>query len=139
MTTEVAKPDGSAGDLFESTELRCSLNASESNSYNIITSICQEFQLYPIYDCINRTVSLKLFSGKNYGLTYSLGGALQSSQAKLDGEKVITKLRCFGGNDTNSGEKVSMGEAERSSLRYLVGFFNKVEDLPTTILTNGGY
>ena len=61
--TEVPKPNGSVGDLFETTELRTTLSCSESNCYNAITEIAKAFQLYPVFDCENRTVSLKLFSG----------------------------------------------------------------------------
>lgn len=131
VTTEVAKPDGASGAIFETTELRSSLSASDSNSYNIITSICKEFQLYPIFDCINRTVSLKLFSGKNYGLAYQLGGALTSSTVKADGEKVITKLRCYGGDDIQSSEKINLGDANRKYKKYVNGYYKNTSSLPT--------
>lgn len=117
---------------YETTELRSSLSASESNCYNVITSICKEFQLYPVFDCINRTVSLKLFSGKNYGLQYILGGSLSTSGTKSDGEKVITKLRCFGGQDTQGNENINLGEANRKYKQYNGGLYASVNDLPTT-------
>lgn len=115
---------------YETTELRSSLSASESNCYNVITSICKEFQLYPIFDCINRTVSLKLFSGKNYGLQYVLGGSLSTSGTKSDGEKVITKLRCFGGQDVQGTEVINLGEANRKYKQYNAGLYASVGDLP---------
>ena len=62
METEVAKPDSSTGDLFETTDLRTSISLSESNCYNAITEICRAFQLYPVFNCEKRTVALKLFS-----------------------------------------------------------------------------
>lgn len=113
VETEIAKPDQSTGDLFETTELVASLSASDSNCYNVITEIAKTFQLYPVFDCINRKVSLKLFSGKNYGLTYALGHSLENTAVKEDGDKVITKLYSFGGQDTNGNEKINLGDAER--------------------------
>ena len=111
--TEVPKPNGSVGDLFETTELRTTLSCSESNCYNAITEIAKAFQLYPMFDCEKRTVSLKLFSGKNYGLTYHFGHSLSSTSVKEDGDKVITKLYSYGGQDTNGEEKINLGDANR--------------------------
>ena len=113
VETEIVKPDHSVGDLFETVALQCTLSASDSNCYNIITEIAKQFQLYPVFDCENRTVALKLFTGKNYGLTYRLGYSLENTGVKKDGEKVITKLHCYGGQDNQSGENINLGEANR--------------------------
>lgn len=113
VETEIAKPDLSVGDLFETVALQCSLSASDSNCYNLITEIAKQFQLYPVFDCEKRTVALKLFVGKNYGLTYRLGYSLENTGVKRDGDKVITKLHCFGGQDNQSNEVINLGEAER--------------------------
>lgn len=113
VETEIAKPDLSVGNLFETVALQCSLSASDSNCYNLITEIAKQFQLYPVFDCEKRTVALKLFVGKNYGLTYRLGYSLENTGVKRDGDKVITKLHCFGGQDNQSNEVINLGEAER--------------------------
>ena len=113
VETEITKPNHSVGELFETVALQCSLSASSSNCYNIITEIAKQFQLYPVFDCINRTVALKLFAGKNYGLTYRLGLSLENTGVKKDGEKVITKLRCFGGQDNQGNENINLGDANR--------------------------
>src|SRR5574344_1782036 len=112
VTTEIATPENTSS-LFETTELRAALSLSDSNCYNAITEISKVFQVYPIYDCINRTVSLKLFSGKNYGLSYKLGWALENTGVKTDGEKVITKLRCFGGQYTQGDTVINIGARAR--------------------------
>lgn len=114
VETEVAKPEQAAGDLFETTALVTALSASESNCYNAITEIAKTFQLYPHFDCEARTVSLRIFAGKNYGLTYMLGRSLENTATKADGDKVITKLYAFGGQDTNGEEAINLGDAERS-------------------------
>lgn len=114
VETEVAKPDSSSGSLFETTDLRASLSLSDSNCYNAITEIAKTFQLYPVFDCEKRTVTLKLFAGKNYGLTYMLGRSLENTAIKADGDKVITKLYSYGGQDAKGSENINLGDAERS-------------------------
>lgn len=114
VETEVAKPDSSSGSLFETTDLRASLSLSDSNCYNAITEIAKTFQLYPVFDCKKRTVALKLFAGKNYGLTYMLGRSLENTAVKADGDKVITKLYSYGGQDAKGSENINLGDAERS-------------------------
>ena len=114
VETEVAKPEQAAGDLFETTELRTSLSLSDSNCYNAISEIAKSFQLYPVFNCEERTVSLKLFSGKNYGLTYVLGRSLENTSIKEDGDKIITKLYSYGGQDLNGQENINLGDAERA-------------------------
>lgn len=130
VETEIAKPDLSVGDLFETVALQCSLGASDSNCYNLITEIAKQFQLYPVFDCEKRTVALKLFVGKNYGLTYRLGYSLENTGVKRDGDKVITKLHCFGGQDNQSNEVINLGEAERSYKLYNAGVYKSWAALP---------
>lgn len=113
------------------TDHTCNISVSNSNCYNAITAVCQGLQLYPIYDCINREVSLRLFAGKNYGLTYRLGSNLTSNNVKTDGEKVITKLYVTGGKDYNGDQNINIGEAERSFVQTVVGVYDTIDDLPT--------
>lgn len=114
VETEVAKPEGSVGDLFETTDLRTNLSLSDSNCYNAIVELSKAFQLYPVFNCEDRTISLKLFAGKNYGLTYRLGQSLEGTSVKEDGDKIITKLFSYGGQDTQGTENINLGDAERS-------------------------
>ena len=136
IETEVATPDG-AIENYEVTEYTAYLNLSDSNCYNAITALCKEFQLYPIFDCINRKVSLKQFAGKNYGLTYRLGSNIASTGVKADGEKVITKLRCYGGVRPDGSEQINLGDAERRYKQLYTGEFDTPQDLPTSEV--GGY
>lgn len=100
------------------TEARYNLNVENSNCYNAITSTAQTFDLYPIFDCRNHTVSLKLHAGSNYGLHYKIGDNIQGTQTKIDGEKVITKLYVNGGTDAQGSQKITIGEASRSIAGY---------------------
>lgn len=109
----IPNPDGSL-EKYRVEDSTSNLSISNGNCYNAITSLCQAFQLYPIYDCEKRTVALRIFSGKNYGLTYRLGANLTSNAVKNDGEKVITKLYVTGGQDNKGGQTISIGDATRA-------------------------
>lgn len=105
------------------------LNLSGSNCYNAITSLCQSFQLYPVFDCLHRKVSLKLASGKNYGLVYRLGNNIKSDSTKADGDKVITKLYVSGGSDNVGTANINIGTATRAYKQDLQGFYNNINDI----------
>lgn len=113
VKVDIPNPAGSTTSTTKA-DHTCNISVSGSNCYNAITSVCKGLQLYPIFDCINREVSLKVFAGKNYGLTYSVGSNLTSTGVKHDGEKVITKLYVSGGKDYNGDENINIGDAERS-------------------------
>ena len=96
------------------TDARYNLKVNNSNCYNAITLEAKLFDLYPIFDCINKTISLKLNVGADYGLTYRFKENLKNSNVKVDGEKVITKLYVTGGTDANGSKGINLGEATRS-------------------------
>ena len=91
--------------------------------------MCQNFQLYPVFDCLHRKVSLKLATGKNYGLVYRLGDNIKSDSTKADGEKVITKLYVSGGSDNVGSANINIGTATREYLQNLQGFYNNINDI----------
>lgn len=131
VQTAIPNPKGS----LTSTTLEddtCSISVSGSNCYNAITAVCQGLQLYPVFDCVNRTVALRVFAGKNYGLTYSLGSNLNNNSTKSDGEKVITKLYVEGGKDYDGDSNITIGTAERAYKKTFTGFYKNVSDAPTT-------
>jgi len=105
-----------AGSTTQSSKVdkTCNIDVSNGNCYNAITAVCQGLQLYPVFDCLNKKVSLKTFAGKNYGLVYRVGSNITSTGVKQDGEKVITKLYVSGGKDYNGDANINIGEAERS-------------------------
>lgn len=130
VKVEISNPSGSTTSTTTA-DNTCNISVSGSNCYNAITAVCQGLQLYPIFNCIDRTVSLRTFAGKNYGLTYSLGRNISSNNVKNDGEKVITKLYVTGGKDYNGDSNINIGPAERSYVKRFNGFYNSVADLPT--------
>ena len=129
VQVEIPTPAGSteATVLADST---CNISVNGSNCYNAITSVCQGLQLYPIFDCINREVSLKAFAGKNYGLTYHLGRNIANDSIKKDGEKIITKLYVTGGKDYQGDQSINIGTATRAYTQLFEGFYKTIDELP---------
>lgn len=117
--------------LPEEDTLQKNVPVTGSNCYNAITAVCQNFQLYPIFDCLTRTVSLRLASGKNYGLVYRLGNNIKTDTTKLDGEKVITKLYVSGGSDDIGTENINIGTAVRATFQDFQGFYQDEASLKT--------
>lgn len=126
----IPNPKGSTKSK-EMVDLTCNLSLSGSNCYNAITSLCQGTQVYPVFDCINRTVALRIFAGKNYGLSYSLGNNLTSNGVRLDGEKVVTKLYVTGGKDYKGNTDINIGRAVREHVKTFAGFYKNEATLPT--------
>lgn len=120
------------------TDARYSLSVSNANCYNAITSEAKLFNLYPVFNCIKRTVSLKLNVGKDYGLTYRYKSNLKNSSVKVDGEKVITKLYVTGGTDAQGDQNITIGEANRitsGTPANLTTAANGSEYLKTTMIS----
>lgn len=110
---EVSRSAEASLGQIELTDARYALSVSNSNCYNAITSEAKLFDLYPVFNCIDRTVTLKLNVGKDYGLSYRYKSNLKNSSVKVDGEKVITKLYVTGGTDAQGEQKITIGEANR--------------------------
>jgi hypothetical protein len=119
------------------TDARYTLSVSNANCYNAITSEAKLFDLYPVFNCKERTVSLKLNAGKDYGLTYRYKSNLKNSTVKVDGEKVITKLYVTGGTDAQGDKNITIGEANRitsGTPANLTTAANGSEHLKTTMI-----
>lgn len=110
---EVSRSAEASLGQIEYTDARYALSVSNANCYNAITEEAKLFDLYPVFDCINRTATLKLNVGKDYGLSYRYKSNLKNSSVKADGEKVITKLYVTGGMDAQGEQNITIGEANR--------------------------
>lgn len=110
---EVSRSAEASLGQIELTDARYALSVNNANCYNAITSEAKLFDLYPKFDCEHNKVSLKLNAGKDYGLSYRYKSNLKSSNIKVDGEKVITKLYVTGGTDAQGDKNISIGEANR--------------------------
>ena len=110
---EVSRSAEASLGQIEYTDARYNLSVNNANCYNAITAEAKLFDLYPVFNCVERTASLKLNAGKEYGLAYRYKSNLKNSTVKVDGEKVITKLYVTGGTDAQGEQNITIGEANR--------------------------
>lgn len=108
-------------------ELTTSLYFDNSNAYNAITELCNAFKCYARFDHVNKTVSLKAVPGLDYGLTYQWRDNLANSRITQDGEKAVSKLWVYGGEDT-LGE-VTIADCNRMNPDYYLADYTSLQDL----------
>lgn len=108
-------------------ELTTSLYFDNSNAYNAITELCNAFKCYARYDHVNKTVSLKAIPGLDYGLTYQWRENLANTRITQDGEKAVSKLWVYGGEDT-LGE-VTIADCNRMNADYYLADYISLQDL----------
>lgn len=108
-------------------ELTTFLYFDNSNAYNAITELCNSFKCYPRFDHVNKTVSLKAVPGLDYGLTYQWRDNLANTRITQDGEKAVSKLWVYGGEDT-LGE-VTIADCNRMNPDYYLADYTSLQDL----------
>ena len=108
-------------------ELSTYLYFDNSNAYNAITELCNAFKCYPRFDHVNKTVSLKSVPGEDNGLTYLYRDNLKSSRITQDGEKAVSKLWVYGGEDLNG--QVYIQDCNRVNPEYYLADYNSLDDL----------
>jgi hypothetical protein len=126
-TVEV-KEDGVIGGKVE---LSTYLYFDNSNAYNAIAELCDAFKCYPRFDHVNKTVSLKAVPGEDYGLKYLWRDNLKSSRVTQDGEKAVSKLWVYGGEDLNG--QVTIADCNRMNPDYYLANYSSLEDLQTRV------
>lgn len=126
-TVEV-KEDGVIGGKVE---LSTYLYFDNSNAYNAIAELCDAFKCYPRFDHVNKTVSLKAVPGEDYGLKYLWRDNLKSSRVTQDGEKAVSKLWIYGGEDLNG--QVTIADCNRMNPDYYLANYSSLEDLQTRV------
>ncbi len=108
-------------------ELTTFLYFDNSNAYNAITELCNSFKCYPRFDHVNKTVSLKAVPGLDYGLVYQWRDNLANTRITQDGEKAVSKLWVYGGEDT-LGE-VTIADCNRMNPDYYLADYTSLNDL----------
>lgn len=126
-TVEV-KDDGVVGGKVE---LSTYLYFDNSNAYNAIAELCDAFKCYPRFDHVNKTVSLKAVPGEDYGLKYLWRDNLKSSRVTQDGEKAVSKLWVYGGEDLNG--QVTIADCNRMNPDYYLANYSSLDDLQTRV------
>lgn len=108
-------------------ELTTFLYFDNSNAYNAITELCNSFKCYPRFDHVNKTVNLKAVPGLDYGLTYQWRDNLANTRITQDGEKAVSKLWVYGGEDP-LGE-VTIADCSRMNPDYYLADYTSLDDL----------
>lgn len=108
-------------------ELRTYLTVDNSNAYNAISELCDVFMVYPRFDHINKTVSLQSNPGLDYGLEFKWRENLAATTVTQDGEKAVTKLWVYGGEDLISQQVIS--DCNRMNPNYYLAEYSSLEDL----------
>lgn len=111
----------------EQQELTTSLYFDNSNAYNAITELCNAFKCYPRFDHVNKTVSLKAVPGEDNGLTYQWRDNLANTRINQDGEKAVSKLWVYGGEDTVG--QVTIADCSRMNPDYYLADYLSLQDL----------
>lgn len=111
----------------EKVELTPYLYFDNSNAYNAISELCNAFKCYPRFDHVNKTVNLKSVPGEDNGLTYLYRDNLKSSRIIQDGEKAVSKLWVYGGEDLNG--QVYIQDCNRVNPEYYLADYNSLDDL----------
>ena len=108
-------------------ELSTYLYFDNSNAYNAISELCNAFKCYPRFDHVNKIVSLKSVPGEDNGLTHLYRDNLKSSRITQDGEKAVSKLWVYGGEDLNG--QVYIQDCNRVNPEYYLADYNSLDDL----------
>ena len=108
-------------------ELATYLYFDNSNAYNAICELCNSFKCYPRFDHVNKTVDLKAVPGDDNGLKYRYRENLKSSRIIQDGEKAVSKLWVYGGEDLNG--QVYIQDCNRMNPDYYLADYASLEDL----------
>ena len=112
-------------------ELAAYLYFDNSNAYNAISELCNSFKCYPRFDHVNKTVDLKAVPGNDNGLKYRYRENLKSSRITQDGEKAVSKLWVYGGEDLNG--QVYIQDCNRMNPDYYLADYTSLEDLNTRV------
>ena len=108
-------------------ELVAQLSFEGSNAYNAITELCNVFKCYPRFDHVNKSVSLRAVPGDDYGLRFLWRDNLTSTQITQDGEKAVSKLWVYGGEDLISQQVIS--ECNRMNPNFYLADYLSLDDL----------
>ena len=108
-------------------ELSTTVTFDNSNAYNGIYEISEAFKCYPRFDHVNKTVSLKAVPGEDNGLTYTYSNNLSTSRIHQDGEKTVSKLWVYGGEDLYG--QVYIQDCNRMHPDYYLADYTSLKDL----------
>lgn len=113
----------------EKIELSTYLYFDNSNAYNAINELCTAFGCYARFDHVNKRVNLKAIPGEDNNLVYQYRDNLNNSRVTQDGEKAVSKLWVYGGEDLDG--QVYIQDCNRMNPDYYIGDYTSMQDLQT--------
>lgn len=111
----------------EKVELTTYLYFDNSNAYNAISELCNAFKCYARFDHVNKTVSLKSVPGEDNNLVFQYRDNLANSRITQDGEKAVSKLWVYGGEDLNG--PVYIQDCNRMNPDHYLADYISLDDL----------
>lgn len=111
----------------EQKELTTYLYFDNSNAYNAITELCNAFKCYARFDHVNKIVHLKSVPGEDNDLVFQYRDNLANSRITQDGEKAVSKLWVYGGEDLNG--PVYIQDCNRMNPNYYLADYASLADL----------
>ena len=109
--------DGTA----EKIEKKRSLSSdSKAGAYSLISSVCDLFNAYPVYDAVNKTVACFDLNNKKPLWKMEVGKNLKTLSKEADSESVVTRLYVEG--DYDEKEYVGIDDVNPTGLSYLMNF-----------------
>ena len=112
-------------------ELTTYLYFDNSNAYNAITELCNAFKCYPRFDHVNKIVDLKAVPGEDNNLVYQWRDNLSNTRITQDGEKAVSKLWVYGGEDLIG--QVTIADCNRMNPNYYLADYTSLDDLNTRV------
>jgi hypothetical protein len=111
----------------EQKELTTYLYFDNSNAYNAISELCNAFKCYARFDHVNKIVHLKSIPGEDNNLIFQYRDNLANSRIVQDGEKAVSKLWVYGGEDLNG--PVYIQDCNRMNPDYYLADYTSLDDL----------
>ena len=105
----------------EKVEKKRSLSSDDkTGAYALITSVCDLFNAYPVYDAVHKTVACFDLNNKKPLWEMEVGKNLTALSKESDSESIVTRLYVEG--DYDEDEYVGIDDVNPTGLSYLMNF-----------------
>ncbi len=105
----------------EKVEKKRSLSSDDkAGAYSLISSVCDLFNAYPVYDAVNKSVACHDLNNKKAIWEAEVGRNLTALTKELDSESIVTRLYVEG--DYDEDEYVGIDDVNPTGLSYLLNF-----------------
>ena len=105
----------------EKVEKKRSLSSDDkSGAYSLISSVCDLFNAYPVFDAVNKSVACFDLNNKKPLWEMEVGKNLTALTKESDSESIVTRLYIEG--DYDEDEYVGIDDVNPTGLSYLLNF-----------------